>query len=64
LRQDLFENLRNFSPEATPSLIRPEKTEVKWHSFAVERRGRRLAAACVTRSAGLQEVGEKLRVES
>jgi len=56
LRQDLFENLRNFSPGATPSLIRPDKTEVKWHSFAVGRRRGRLTAAGVTRSACVQEV--------
>jgi hypothetical protein len=35
------------------SMIRPEKTEVKWHNFAVERRGRRLAAAGATGSAGV-----------
>jgi hypothetical protein len=35
LRQDFFENSKFFSG-ATPSLIRPDKTEVKWHSFAAK----------------------------
>jgi len=61
LRQDFFfENLRNFSPGATPSLIRPDKTQDKWHSFAVERRRGRLAAAGVTGSSGVQEVRHEL----
>jgi hypothetical protein len=34
-------------------MIRPEKTEVKWHNFAVERGRRRFAAAGATGSAGV-----------
>jgi hypothetical protein len=54
--QDFPEKFWQFFSKAMASLIRPEKSKAKWHNFAVERRRRRLAAAGVTRSAGVQEV--------
>jgi hypothetical protein len=40
LRQEFFEKSCEFLSEAMASLVRPNKTEVKWHSFAGSGRGR------------------------
>jgi hypothetical protein len=62
LRQDFFENSKFFS-EATPSLIRPDKTEVKWHSFAAKSQvlSPKAQARCRSALDGTEKVSAILR---